>query len=384
MVAVAGLMVADLDLRFERAIAGDLPSALVEPDERDRAELRRRRGARRAARRPRDERGRARRRPRRGSDSRSSAGRPSSPAPSDGSTPPAAGRSAWPASRAGGAGRLLDLHLHQLHPHASLRRGLAPQVPAGRVHRGGRPHARVPVREGGLERGAGDRRRRAHLSGRPGQRLRHLDRLRQPVLAGQVPDRRPGQGAVRALRRGLLRGDRAGDPQPARRGRAGAPRRPWRRPAPRPRIPRSPPPSPISAPAAPSGSRTARSAPAARAFGAIAPSALPPDQLAYGGGWRISGESATAGHDASLALSFQARRVFCVMGSRDRPRTDAGAARRPADSRLARRARTSAAAERDRSPTQRLYRLVDLPRAGRHVLSLRFAPGVAGYAFTFG
>ncbi len=34
--------------------------------------------------------------------------------------------------------------------------------------------------------------------------------------------------------------------------------------------------------------------------------------------------------------------------------------------------------------TQPLYRLVDLPRAGRHVLSLRFAPGVAGYAFTFG
>jgi Thioredoxin like C-terminal domain len=33
---------------------------------------------------------------------------------------------------------------------------------------------------------------------------------------------------------------------------------------------------------------------------------------------------------------------------------------------------------------QRLYRLVDLPQAGRHVLSLRFAPGVAGYAFTFG
>ena len=33
---------------------------------------------------------------------------------------------------------------------------------------------------------------------------------------------------------------------------------------------------------------------------------------------------------------------------------------------------------------QRLYRLVDLPRAGRHVLTLRLAPGIAGYAFTFG
>ncbi len=39
---------------------------------------------------------------------------------------------------------------------------------------------------------------------------------------------------------------------------------------------------------------------------------------------------------------------------------------------------------RVRVSAQRLYRLVDLPRAGRHRLELRFAPGIAGYAFTFG
>jgi hypothetical protein len=33
---------------------------------------------------------------------------------------------------------------------------------------------------------------------------------------------------------------------------------------------------------------------------------------------------------------------------------------------------------------QRLYTLVSLPHAERHRLSLRFAPGVTGYAFTFG
>jgi hypothetical protein len=33
---------------------------------------------------------------------------------------------------------------------------------------------------------------------------------------------------------------------------------------------------------------------------------------------------------------------------------------------------------------QRLYRLVELPEAGRHALRLRFEPGVTGYAFTFG
>ena len=33
---------------------------------------------------------------------------------------------------------------------------------------------------------------------------------------------------------------------------------------------------------------------------------------------------------------------------------------------------------------QRLYELIDLPRTERHRLTLNFAPGVSGYAFTFG
>lgn len=33
---------------------------------------------------------------------------------------------------------------------------------------------------------------------------------------------------------------------------------------------------------------------------------------------------------------------------------------------------------------QRLYRLIDLPRAGRHRLALQFQPGITGYAITFG
>ena len=33
---------------------------------------------------------------------------------------------------------------------------------------------------------------------------------------------------------------------------------------------------------------------------------------------------------------------------------------------------------------QRLYRLVDLPTAGDHTLTLHFDPGISGYAFTFG
>jgi hypothetical protein len=33
---------------------------------------------------------------------------------------------------------------------------------------------------------------------------------------------------------------------------------------------------------------------------------------------------------------------------------------------------------------ERLYTLASLPRNEQHRLSLRFAPGVTGYAFTFG
>ena len=54
----------------------------------------------------------------------------------------------------------------------------------------------------------------------------------------------------------------------------------------------------------------------------------------------------------------------------------------PIADRPGRRGRPRTAARR--IAEQRLYRLVDLPEAGRHTLELRFEPGIAGYAFTFG
>jgi thiol-disulfide isomerase/thioredoxin len=116
-------------------------------------------------------------------------------------------------------------------------------------------------------------------------------------------------------------------------------------------------------------------------FGA-APAKLPPNGLAYGGRWEISREAATAGAGASLELSFAARRAFCVMGSPGHPRPvfvflDG----KPIPNRLAGPDVRNGVAT---ISTQRLYRLADLPRAGRHLLTLRPAPGVSGYAFTFG
>jgi cytochrome c biogenesis protein CcdA/thiol-disulfide isomerase/thioredoxin len=106
------------------------------------------------------------------------------------------------------------------------------------------------------------------------------------------------------------------------------------------------------------------------------------NEFAYGGSWDADRESATAGADATLSLAFQARRVFLVLGSSDRPRElrvllDG----RPISDALA---GEDVHGGRATISAQRLYRLVDLPRAGRHTLELRFEPGTTGYAFTFG
>jgi cytochrome c biogenesis protein CcdA/thiol-disulfide isomerase/thioredoxin len=109
---------------------------------------------------------------------------------------------------------------------------------------------------------------------------------------------------------------------------------------------------------------------------------LPRDGLAYAGRWRIDPEDATALSDARLDLNFGARRVFLVMGT-------AGEARRVGVY-LDGKPIPDAIAGPDvhhgvvTVEAQRLYRLVDLPGVERHVLELRFEPGVSGYAFTFG
>ena len=118
----------------------------------------------------------------------------------------------------GRAGRLLDLHLHQLHPHASVPAGVGPEYRDRGPHDRRRPRARVRLREGDGNVESAIDEYELDYPVDPGQRARHLGRLRQPVLAGEVPDRRRRPRPLRPLRRGRLRGDRVGDPQPARRG----------------------------------------------------------------------------------------------------------------------------------------------------------------------
>ncbi len=110
--------------------------------------------------------------------------------------------------------------------------------------------------------------------------------------------------------------------------------------------------------------------------------ALPEDAFAFRGEWTIGPESATAGRAASVVANFGARRVFLVLDGGGRTRSvrvylDG----KPLPARLAGEdVRDGVARVRE----QRLYRLVDLPAVGRHELRLELDEGVSGYVFTFG
>jgi cytochrome c biogenesis protein CcdA/thiol-disulfide isomerase/thioredoxin len=106
------------------------------------------------------------------------------------------------------------------------------------------------------------------------------------------------------------------------------------------------------------------------------------DGLSYGGVWDVEREDVTAGPGASLELAFDARRVFLVLGSpgharRMRVLLDG----RPIPDALAGRDVHGGVAT---IGAQRLYDLVDLPGVERHRLELRPEDGIQGYAFTFG
>jgi cytochrome c biogenesis protein CcdA/thiol-disulfide isomerase/thioredoxin len=108
----------------------------------------------------------------------------------------------------------------------------------------------------------------------------------------------------------------------------------------------------------------------------------PLNEFAYRGKWRIGLDSATAAAGASLDLEFGARRVYLVLGSPGRPRR----MRVLLDGKPISTADAGADVN-DGTVTvsgQRLYSLVDLPRVGRHLLTLVPEAGISGYAFTFG
>jgi hypothetical protein len=95
---------------------------------------------------------------------------------------------------------------------------------------------------------------------------------------------------------------------------------------------------------------------------------LGPSEVAFGGRWRVEDERAVAGDAARIRLAYRAHDVFLVLSGK-------GSVEVLVDGRRERRVRVRG---------DRLYTLVDRVHGGNHLLELRFDPGVAAYAFTFG
>ena len=98
------------------------------------------------------------------------------------------------------------------------------------------------------------------------------------------------------------------------------------------------------------------------------PAHLALNDLAYGGSWTVEPERIVAGRGARLQLEYLSSKAYIVLGG-------TGTMTVFVDGR-----RTSAI----RVTGDRLYTAVDRAQSGRHLLELRFSPGVLAYSFTFG
>ncbi|HYM45517.1 MAG TPA: cytochrome c biogenesis protein DipZ [Solirubrobacteraceae bacterium] len=118
-------------------------------------------------------------------------------------------------------------------------------------------------------------------------------------------------------------------------------------------------------------------------YGSARRASLRASDFAYTGTWKIAAQPAEAVADAGIEVEFEAKDVYLVLSSTGgRPRSvQVLLDGRPIPAALAGADVRGGIVTVSR---QRLYTLVSLPRDEPHRLALRFAPGVTGYAFTFG
>jgi cytochrome c biogenesis protein CcdA/thiol-disulfide isomerase/thioredoxin len=116
---------------------------------------------------------------------------------------------------------------------------------------------------------------------------------------------------------------------------------------------------------------------------AVPPTNLRTNQFALGGTWTESGEEGVAGPGASIDLRFVAERVFVVLGTSDgHPRT----VRVLLDGKPIPAADAGTDVHNGLMTVsgQRLYNVLAMDGAGVGRLSLRFDSGIHAYSFTFG
>jgi cytochrome c biogenesis protein CcdA/thiol-disulfide isomerase/thioredoxin len=118
-------------------------------------------------------------------------------------------------------------------------------------------------------------------------------------------------------------------------------------------------------------------------YGAGHPGPLQVNEFAFSGTWNTATQPVTAVSSAGIDVEFEAKHVYLVLSS-------TGNVPRTVQVLLDGRPISAADAGTDvhdglvTVKGERLYTLVSLPHDEQHRLSLRFAPGVTGYAFTFG
>ncbi len=118
-------------------------------------------------------------------------------------------------------------------------------------------------------------------------------------------------------------------------------------------------------------------------YGAGHPGPLEVNDFAFSGTWNTAAQPVTAIANAGIDVEFEAKHVYLVLSS-------AGNIPRHVQVLLDGRPISAADAGSDvhngvvTVQGERLYTLVSLPHDEQRRLSLRFAPGVTGYAFTFG
>jgi cytochrome c biogenesis protein CcdA/thiol-disulfide isomerase/thioredoxin len=118
-------------------------------------------------------------------------------------------------------------------------------------------------------------------------------------------------------------------------------------------------------------------------YGSSPPAGLALNDFAYSGTWQIAGQPAAAVAGAGIDAEVQAKNVYLVLSSAGKlpRRMEVSLDGRPIP------AADAGADVHDGVVTvtgERLYSLVSLPYAQRLHLGLRLAPGISGYAFTFG